>query len=127
MRKTKLTASLLMPAAMLLMAVISASALGSSGGPAGGQRQMRNLSGHVLDHHDDPLAKAVVYLKNTKTLAVKTYISDPDGTYRFPALSPNVDYEIYAEMDGARSDIKTLSAFDTRANVNLSLHIKQSK
>lgn len=127
MRKTKVTGALLIPAAMLFMAVFSAFALGSSGAPAGNQRQLRNLSGHVLDHHDDPLAKAVVYLKNTKTLAVKTYISDADGTYRFPALSPNVDYEIYAEMDGARSDIKTLSAFDTRANVNLSLHIKKGK
>jgi hypothetical protein len=81
----------------------------------------------VLDHHDDPLAKAVVYLKNTKTLAVKTYISDADGTYRFPALSPNIDYEIYAEINGARSDVKTLSAFDTRADVNLALHIKKGK
>jgi len=88
---------------------------------------MRNLSGHVLDHHDDAAAKAVVYLKNTKTLAVKTYISDPDGTYRFPALSPNVDYEIYAEMDGARSDIKRSALSIRRANVNLSLHIKQGK
>jgi len=124
MPKTTVTSRFLMPAAMLFVAVLSASAIGA---PAGGQRQMRNLSGHVLDHHDDPLAKAVVYLKNTKTLAVKTYISDADGTYRFPALSPNIDYEIYAEMDGARSDVKTLSAFDTRANVNLSLHIKKSK
>ncbi len=79
MSKTMVTSRFLMPAAMLFVAVLSASAIGA---PAGGQRQMRNLSGHVLDHHDDPLAKAVVYLKNTKTLAVKTYISDADGTYR---------------------------------------------
>jgi protocatechuate 3,4-dioxygenase beta subunit len=124
MRKIKVTARFLIPVAMLAVAALSASAVSS---PAGGQRQMRNLFGHVLDHHDDPLAKAVVYLKNTKTLAVKTYISDADGTYRFPALSPNVDYEIYAEINGARSDIKTLSAFDNRSDVNLSLHIKKSK
>jgi hypothetical protein len=127
MLKTTVTSRFLIPAAMLLLAVLPAAAIGSPIAPAGGQRQMRNLFGHVLDHHDDPLAKAVVYLKNTKTLAVKTYISDADGTYRFPALSPNVDYEIYAEVNGARSDVKTLSAFDTRTDVNLALHIKKGK
>jgi hypothetical protein len=91
------------------------------------EHQLRHLSGRVLNNHDDPLAKAIVYLKNTKTLAVKTYISDADGTYRFPALSPNVDYEIYAELNGAHSDTKTLSAFDSRKAVNLTLHIKTNK
>lgn len=84
----------------------------------------RSLVGHVLDRRDDPIAKAIVYLKNTKSLAVKTYITDADGSYHFPALSPNVDYEVYAEHNGARSDTKTLSAFDNRKQVNYALHIK---
>jgi hypothetical protein len=86
--------------------------------------QVRALAGHVFNHQDEPIAKAVVYLKNTKTLAIKTYISEPDGTYHFPALSPNVDYEVYAEFQGAHSDTKTLSAFDSRKQANISLHIK---
>jgi len=49
--------------------------------------------------------------KNTKYARGETYISDPDGTYRFPALSPNVDYEIYAEMDGARSEHQNAQRF----------------
>jgi len=84
----------------------------------------RTLMGHVFDRRDQPLDKAVVYLKNTKSLAVKTYISDPDGSYRFPALSPDVDYEVYAEHNGARSDTKTLSAFDNRKVVNITLRVK---
>jgi Carboxypeptidase regulatory-like domain len=86
--------------------------------------QVRTLTGHVFNRQDQPVTKAIVYLKNTKTLAIKTYISEPDGTYHFPALSPNVDYEIYAEFQGARSDTKTLSAFDNRKQVNITLHIK---
>ena len=83
----------------------------------------RSLSGSVLSPEDAPVAHAVVYLKNTKTLAVKTYISDDDGSYRFPALSPNVDYEVYAEFSGARSDTKTVSAFDSRKQFNITLRI----
>ncbi len=81
-------------------------------------------TGHVLGHQDQPVSKAIVYLKNTKSLTVTTYISEPDGAYRFPALSPNVDYEVYAEFQGARSDVKTLSAFDNRKQANINLHIK---
>ena len=84
----------------------------------------RTLNGRVLNRQDDPISKAVVYMKNKKTLTVKTYITEADGSYHFPALSPNVDYEVYAEHDGARSDTKTLSAFDNRKLVNITLRIK---
>ena len=88
------------------------------------QDHTRTLMGRVFSRQDEAIAKAVVYLKNTKSLAVKTYITDPDGTYRFPALSPNVDYEVYAEHNGARSDTKTLSSFDNRKVANITLRIK---
>ena len=88
------------------------------------QDQLRSLTGHVLDRQEQAVPKAIVYLKNTKTLLVKTYIADSDGTYRFPALSPNVDYEVYAEFNGARSDTKTLSSFDNRKQFNVTLRIK---
>lgn len=88
---------------------------------------LRTLTGHVLSSQDEPLQKAIVYLKNTKNLAVKTYISETDGSYRFPALSPNVDYELFAEYHGARSDTKTLSAFDTRKQLTVTLRIHNSK
>ena len=88
------------------------------------QDQLRSLTGHVIDRQEQAVPKAIVYLKNTKTLLVKTYIADSDGTYRFPALSPNVDYEVYAEFNGARSDAKTLSSFDNRKQFNVTLRIK---
>ena len=88
------------------------------------QNQLRSLTGHVIDRQEQAVPKAIVYLKNTKTLLVKTYIADSDGTYRFPALSPNVDYEVYAEFNGARSDAKTLSSFDNRKQFNVTLRIK---
>jgi Carboxypeptidase regulatory-like domain len=83
----------------------------------------RLLTGKVLDHHDNALPDAVVYLSNTRTRAVKSYIVGPDGGYRFPELSPNIDYEVYAQYKGQKSDTKTVSQFDDRKQVNIILRI----
>jgi len=94
---------------------------------AADQQQSRNLTGQVLTGADQPLPSAVVYLKNTKTLAIKSFIAENDGGYRFHALAPNVDYEIYAEYQGKKSSTKTLSAFDSRTNITMNLHIEVNK
>jgi hypothetical protein len=83
----------------------------------------RLLTGKVADRQDSPLDGAVVYLSDTRTRAVKTYIVGNDGTYRFPALSPSVDYEVYAQYKGRKSDTKTVSQFDNRQQVNINLKI----
>lgn len=92
--------------------------------PAGDdQPQLRTLQGTVTAG-GQPAGEAIVYLKNTRTLAVKTFIADKNGAYRFSSLSPNVDYEVYAEQNGKRSDTKTLSSFDSRKVAFINLHIK---
>lgn len=86
--------------------------------------QVRALTGEVMDDREQPVGGAIVYLKNIKTMAVKTFITGQDGSYRFNALSPNVDYEVYAEHNGKRSDTKTLSSFDSRKTASINLKIK---
>ncbi|HEX3155799.1 MAG TPA: carboxypeptidase-like regulatory domain-containing protein [Candidatus Angelobacter sp.] len=113
--------------AAILLAVGASFAVPTAGATAifqRGQGEARTLIGHVLDDREQPLPKAIVYLKNTKNLAIKTYISEPDGTFRFSGLAPNIDYEVYAEHQGSRSDPKTLSGFDSRRQVNMTLKIK---
>jgi hypothetical protein len=83
----------------------------------------RLLFGKVLDNADNPLPDAVVYVTDTRTRAVKTYIVGPDGSYRFPALSTSVDYEVYAQYKGHRSDTKSVSQFEDRSQVNMNLKI----
>ena len=92
----------------------------------------RLLTGKVLDSGDNPLPNAVVYLTNTRTRAVKTYIVGADGSYRFPALQPTVDYELYAQtltgikalgLDNRKSGSKSLSQFDDRSEVYITLKI----
>ena len=83
----------------------------------------RLLTGKVLDATDSPLPNAVVYLTNTQTRSIKTYIVGPEGTYRFPGLQPGVDYEVYAQYEKRRSSTKTVSQFDDRAEVYVPLKI----
>jgi hypothetical protein len=83
----------------------------------------RLLTGKVVDRSDAPLSNAVVYVTDTRTHAVKTYIVGPDGTYRFPALAANVEYEVYAQSDGKTSDTKRVSQFDDRKVVEVKLRI----
>lgn len=83
----------------------------------------RMLTGKVLDKGDNPITNAVVYLSNTRTHAVKTYIVGPDGSYRFPELAPNVDFEVYAQYKGQKSDTKAVSQFDDHRQINIVLRI----
>jgi len=87
------------------------------------KQQGRLLFGKVLDEQDNPVPGAIVYLTNTRSHAVKTYIVGQDGTYRFPGLS-TVDYEVYAQYNDRKSDTKSVSQFDDRPQVYVDLKIR---
>ena len=91
------------------------------------QNELRTVRGAVLDKAENPVASAVVYLKNVRTLAVKTYISDRAGEYRFSGLDPNVDYEVHAEDDKMMSNTRTVSSFDSRKDIVISLKLDKAK
>lgn len=86
------------------------------------KQQGRLLYGKVLDQQDNPVPNAIVYLTDTRTHAVKTYIIGQDGTYRFPGLS-TADYEVYARFNDRKSDTKSVSQFDDRPQVYIDLKI----
>ena len=91
------------------------------------QSELRTVRGAVLDKAENPVASAVVYLKNVRTLAVKTYISDRSGEYRFSGLDPNVDYEVHAESESMTSNTRTVSSFDSRKDIVISLKLDREK
>jgi hypothetical protein len=98
--------------------------LAASAAPDKKDKQVgRLLFGKVLDPQDNPVPDAVVYVTNTRTRAVKTYIVGKDGSYRFPALSSAIDYEVYAQFNGKKSDTKSVSQFDDRSQVYLVLKV----
>ena len=70
---------------------------------------------------------AVVQLKNTKTLQIRSFITKDDGTYHFYDLSPDIDYELKADYQGASSSTKTLSSFDSQKQSTLNLKLNPKK
>lgn len=87
----------------------------------------RSVSGQVTGPDDVPVDGAVVQLKNTKTLDIRSFITEDNGNYRFNGLSTDIDYELHAQFNGMSSSTKTLSAFDDRkaATINLKLNAKK--
>jgi hypothetical protein len=87
----------------------------------------RIVQGDVTNDAGAPISGAVVYLKDSKSLAMKTYLTDTAGHYRFGELSQNTDYEIWAESHGEKSKSKSISSFDNRNNFQYSFKINMKK
>jgi protocatechuate 3,4-dioxygenase beta subunit len=89
--------------------------------------KLRMVQGVVTDEQDNPLVGAVVQLKNSKTLQVRSFITQANGTYQFHGLDPNVDYMLKADYQGASSPWKTLSSFDSRKQPTMNLKVASKK
>jgi two-component SAPR family response regulator len=86
--------------------------------------QTRTVTGTVTASDESMINGAVVQLKNLKSLQIRSFITQKDGSYHFNELSPDVDYELRATFSGTSSSTKTLSSFDSRkeAVINLKLN-----
>lgn len=91
------------------------------------QAQLRTVRGVVEDKSDGPLSGSVVFLKNLRTNSVRSSYTDDSGSYRFSGLDPNADYELHAEKEGAKSQTRTVSSFDSRKDIVLNLKIDKKK
>src|ERR1700724_4879922 len=69
----------------------------------------RSVQGVVTDASGKPVAGAVVQLKDTKSLQIRSYVTEADGSYHFAGLSTHVEYELEAKKDGVTSGKKTLT------------------
>jgi len=91
------------------------------------QTPQKVVEGKVVGSSSQPQSGAIVYLKNTKTGDIKSFISTADGSYRFGQLSPDVDYEIWAEYNGRKSNTKTISSFDSKKLLDYQLKVDTGK
>jgi hypothetical protein len=85
----------------------------------------RSVQGVVSDAAGNPTADAVVQLKDTKSLQIRSFRTTADGSFHFAGLSPNVEYELKADYDGASSGKKTLSVFSSQKNKTINLKLKK--
>ncbi len=83
----------------------------------------RTVKGIVTDENEDIL-KAVVQLKNMRTLDVKSYHTDGQGRFFFAGLDPNIDYEVKAFADGYRAKVRKVSSFDDRMELFYAMRLK---
>jgi hypothetical protein len=91
------------------------------------EAQLRTVHGSVLDSSENPVGSGVVYLVNVKTQAVRTLYAGDDGAYRFSGLDPNVDYEIHAEREDMTSPTRTISSYDSRRDIEITLKLSKKK
>jgi hypothetical protein len=83
----------------------------------------RAIEGTVLSSDGVPVPGAIVQIKDSKTLQVRSYIAQKDGKYQFWGLSNDVNYELRAQAGGLTSKTKTVSVFNSRRKVTLNLKL----
>jgi hypothetical protein len=114
-----------------LLAVATAAFVLALATPASAQRRdskestTRTVQGVITDSADNPLEGAVVQLKDSKTLQIRSFITKTDGSYHFHGLSRDIDYDLKADHQGKSSDSKTLSSFDSRRQAVMNLKIEK--
>ena len=89
--------------------------------------QLKTVRGVVIDKSENPVPAGVVFLKNTRTNQVRSYIADNSGNFRFSGLDPNADYELHAEKDGAKSQTRSISSFESRMDIVANLKLERKK
>ena len=93
----------------------------------GEDANVRSIEGVVEDPKGNLVNGAVVQLKNTKSLQVRSFITQREGSYYFHGLSPDVDYELKAEYQGLASPVRRLSVFDSRKKAVLTLRLESKQ
>lgn len=84
----------------------------------------RTVSGTVSNTNSEPVVGATVFLKNQKTKSIRSYDSTADGHFHFAQIDMSVDYDLWAEKDGKKSAIKTVSSWDARKDFISDLKLK---
>jgi Carboxypeptidase regulatory-like domain len=142
----KFTPALFTVLAVAVIAIPACAQMGGGGGPGGGGAGIplgssgnhdddkdkpdkkslaeRPVSGVVTDADGNPIAGAIVQLKNTRTQKTLSIITREKGEYQFSGLSKDIDYQLTATSKDHSSAPHTLSMYDPRATLVVNLQIK---
>jgi hypothetical protein len=81
----------------------------------------------VRDSNGAAVPGATVLLKDTKTLQIRSYITQSDGTYHFFGLSNDINYSVRAQHNDMTSPSKLVSVFDSHKFIKVDLKLKDKK
>jgi hypothetical protein len=84
----------------------------------------RTVIGIVVDPDAKVVAGATVFLKDLKSKSIRSYTTDAAGKFRFTQVNMAEDHEIWAEKDGHKSPVKTVSEWDARKEFETELKLK---
>jgi len=87
----------------------------------------RVIDGTVKDASDNPLADAIVQLKNTKTSSIVDFSTKDDGKYVFRDLPMDINFELLAKRGDLTAPVKKVSVFDTRKHVIVNFQLAATK
>ena len=87
----------------------------------------RTIDGTVKDASDNPLADALVQLKNTKTSSIVNFATKDDGKYVFRDLPMDINYELLAKHGDVATPVKKVSVYDTRKHVIVNFQLAAAK
>ena len=84
----------------------------------------RVVEGVVVNGDGSVISGATVFLRNQKTKAIRSYTSVKDGRFRFAQVNMTEDFDLWAEKDGKKSEMRTVSSWDARKDFECELKIK---
>ena len=84
----------------------------------------RIIQGIVRDQADNPIAGALVQLKDTKTSKIVNFATKDDGKFAFRDLSMEINYELLAKRGDVASPVRKVSIYDTRKDVTVNFTLQ---
>jgi hypothetical protein len=84
----------------------------------------RVVTGSVVDESSALVAGATVFLQNQKTKSIRSYTSAKDGRFRFAQVNMSEDFDLWAQKEGRKSAVKTVSSWDARKEFETELKLK---
>ena len=84
----------------------------------------RVVMGTVVDDTSTPVTGATVFLKDLKSKSIRSFTSTEKGRFRFAQVSMSDDHELWAQKDGKKTAVKTVSSWDARKEFEVELKMK---
>jgi len=86
-------------------------------------RETGAIRGVISDDQNAPLPGVNVTLSGGNLMGVRTFVTDANGEYRFPALPPGV-YEVKAELQGFGTIIREKIRLTTTSTLDVDIQLK---